>query len=64
MIGTHDFSVTELALRIHESAGSVAAFHVLVAGVREVLPLRRAWWVGREPAEAWPDEAEPPAGPA
>ncbi|HEX2079283.1 MAG TPA: ATP-binding protein [Longimicrobium sp.] len=64
MIGTKAFSPTELALRLHESTGSHAAFRTLVNGVREAAPVHRAWWVGREPAEAWPDEAEPPAGPA
>jgi signal transduction histidine kinase len=64
VIGTDAFSAAELALRLHESAGSLSAFRALMDGVREALPVTRAWWVGHESAEPWPDEADPPAGPA
>ena len=63
MTGTDAVTATELALRVHESDGSVSAFRALVDGMREVVPVRGAWWVGRE-VEPWPEPAEPPAGAA
>jgi signal transduction histidine kinase len=64
VIGSDAFSGTELALKVHESAGSVSAFRTLVDGVRAAAPVHGVWWVGREPLEVWPDEGDPPAGPA